>query len=246
GLRRLFDHALTLVGERSNAAIRDALATHLRDQLPAAAAAEALVLYDRYLAYLAAVDREPALHAHDAEMRLSRLHALRHEHLGERMAEGFFGDEEALARHSIARRSIAADPTLDNATRQAQLAALDGALPHTLAAARRSAVQAAEAEALQAALDARQADAAARHRERAARFGEAAAQRLALLDAQRADWDARVAAYARERARLGLDPAQAEGAQQAAFAQLRARHFDAAGQRRIASLEAVGALPPGG
>ncbi|MFN8901341.1 MAG: lipase secretion chaperone [Lysobacteraceae bacterium] len=244
GLRRLFDHALAEVGERSDAALRARLAEHLARHGPRVAA-EAVGLFDRYVAYLRALDNAALSPLDDAEARHARAVALRRAWLGERMAEGFFAAEEARAAHGLARRALVADERLDAAERQRRLEALDATLPPELAAARREAGLAARAESLDAALAAR--PAVERHHERAQRFGQAAAQRLALLDAQRADWDARVAAYVRERQRLGLDPAQAAGPQRAAFEQLRARHFDTPSQRRVASLEAIGALPaPGG
>ena len=244
GLRRLFDHALAEVGERSNAALRAHLAERLAAHGPAIAA-EALGLFDRYVAYLRALDAAPPPTGDAPELRLAHAVALRRAWLGEAMAEGFFGAEEALARHSLARRALVADDRLDAAQRQRRLEALDATLPPERAAARREAELAARTQALDASLETT--PPAQRQHERTRHFGAAAAQRLALLDAQRADWDARVAAYVRERQRLGLDPAQAEGPQRAAFEQLRARHFDTPSQRRVASLEAIGALPaPGG
>ena len=243
GLRRRFDHALALTGELTLPLIREALAGSLAGEVEPRAVIDAMALFDRYIAYLTAVDGDADARAADPNRRLMALIRLRREHLGEAMAAGFFADEERLARHGIERRQITADVALDEGERRRRLEAVDASLPSALREARADALAAGDLAALDSEMQRRDADAASRHRERAARFGEAAAQRLALLDAQRADWDARVAAYVRERERLRLDMRQADATQQAAFAQLRARHFDEAGQRRIASLEAAGALP---
>lgn len=136
GLRRLFDHALAEVGERSDAALRARLAEHLARHGPRVAA-EAVGLFDRYVAYLRALDNAALSTLDDAEARHARAVALRRAWLGERMAEGFFAAEEARAAHGLARRALVADERLDAAERQRRLEALDATLPPELAAARR-------------------------------------------------------------------------------------------------------------
>ena len=82
--------------------------------------------------------------------------------------------------------------------------------------------------------------------EREALWGKEAAQRLAELDASRARWDARIDAYLSARSRIDADRTLSAAARAQAVATLRAQHFDAIEQRRIASLEAVGQLKGGG
>ncbi|MGB0514343.1 MAG: lipase secretion chaperone [Wenzhouxiangellaceae bacterium] len=71
-------------------------------------------------------------------------------------------------------------------------------------------------------------------------FGAAAAERLATLDAQRADWNSRLSRFAQARRQVlnqgGPDAAAALGA-------LLEQSFDPAEQRRVLALLDAGLLP---
>ena len=71
------------------------------------------------------------------------------------------------------------------------------------------------------------------------RYGSEAAERLAALDARRADWKRRLAAYRAERDGLLADGA---ASQEAALDALRERHFEANEITRVRALEAAGSL----
>jgi lipase chaperone LimK len=75
------------------------------------------------------------------------------------------------------------------------------------------------------------------HALRTQQFGGEAAQRLAELDARRARWDARVAAFrgARDALRAGFEGAPAE--LEAALSALAAEHFSPAEARRVRALD---------
>lgn len=243
GMRRLFDYYLSLIGERDPAQIRQLLQAALVQRHGAARAAEALAYFDRYVAYLqrladARIDALPRL-----QDRFDRIVALRRDALGETMAAAFFAEDEARARLTLQRMAIAADATLDRGEKARRLAALDAEAGY---AQRQEADTAALAAAQDDALARSHADAAQRAEAREALWGKAAAGRLAQLDAERARWDARVADYLAARARVDADPRLSPADRSRALAALRAQRFDAAEQRRIVSLEAIGQLRPGG
>lgn len=236
-LRRLFDWWLSLDGELAPGAIRGAFAQWLAGRYDAVAAQRVLDLFDRYVQYCAAVAGVDA--TLPLAERLARLHELRISWLGRGLAEAFFADEERGAEHALARRRVAGDALLTRDERAAGIAALDAALP----ANEREAHEAelgpllAEAQTRELAV----ASDAERRRERSALWGAAAAQRLAALDAQRADWNARFAAYMRERD--AILAATSPASQPLALAELRAQRFAPHEARRIESLEAIGEVP---
>lgn len=243
GMRRLFDYYLSLIGERDPAQIRQLLQADLVQRHGAARAAEALAYFDRYVAYLqrladARIDALPRL-----QDRFDRTVALRRETLGEAMATAFFAEDEARARLTLRRMAIAADATLDRGEKARRLAALDAEAGY---AQRQEADTAALAAAQDDELARSHADAAQRAEAREALWGREAAGRLAQLDADRARWDARVADYLAARSGIETDPRLSPADRARALAALRAQRFDAAEQRRIVSLEAIGQLKPGG
>lgn len=234
-LRRLFDYHLSLIGELDLRGIRERLRRTLAARLDAARIEIVLAHFDRYTDYLNALPRSAGAAEVDPARRLEALRRLRRERLGEAMATGFFAEEEALAELTVRRMAIAADPALDAARKREALAALDREAGY---GARAAAELPAQAEAIErSARTPAERDAARR-----AQWGEDAAQRLAALDAQRADWEARVRRYAAARARIDTDARLDADTRARAVAALRARMFDANEQRRIASLEAIGRL----
>ena len=82
--------------------------------------------------------------------------------------------------------------------------------------------------------------------EREALWGKEAAGRLAQLDRQRAQWDARIEQYLLARSRIDANRGLSDAARAQAIANLRAQQFNDVERRRIASLEAIGQLKPGG
>ena len=242
-MRRLFDYFLSLVGERDPAQIRDLLRTFLQSRYDVARAAEALAYFDRYVAYLARLAEARLDALASPQDRFDRTVALRRDLLGETMATAFFADEEARGRLTLARMRIAGDTALSADEKARRLAALDADAGYTQR-------QEADTASLVAAQDGELARTHADPRQRAeareALWGREAAERLAALDDARARWDARVADYLQARARIDADPRRSPADRARAVAALRAERFDAAEQRRIVSLEAIGQLKPGG
>lgn len=239
-LRRLFDHFLSSIGERSIDQIRALLAARLDQITTPEGKRQAQEVFERYLRYLEAVDGSAArLEQLPLRERLAMLRDLRRQHLGSEMAGAFFGDEEAYQQYTLDTRDLADDTTLSADERAARQRELTSALPEAvrqpLLEQQRVESDLADAQAIETLAS----DADERHRLRVQRYGEEAAARMELLDRERAAWDARIAAYQAERARLSsLDAAR----RQAALDEYLARNFNEAEQRRIRSLQDVGEL----
>lgn len=241
-LRRYFDWHRAGVGELDESEIRLRLQAGLAARLPAGALAEALALYDRYLDYLAASDRLPF--EADPLRQLDQLRRLRRALLGDAIAAAFFESEELALEARLLRRQIADDRGLDDAERQDRLAALDAALPVELRVpVEQQAVV--EAEQLSDEYEASGVPPEQRRQERAALYGDAAAQRLAALDAARLDWQRRLDQFNAQRARLQGDPRLAEAERAERLRRWMAEHFDPIEQRRLQALLDDGLLDPG-
>jgi lipase chaperone LimK len=239
-LRRLFDHFLSSIGERSIDEIRALLAARLDQITTPDGKRQVQEVFERYLRYLEAVDQSAArLEELPLRERLAMLRDLRRQHLGYEMAGAFFGDEEAYQQYTLDTRELADDTTLtadERAARQRELtAALPEAVRQPLLEQQRVESDLADAQAIETLAS----DADERHRLRVQRYGEEAAARMELLDRERAAWNARVAAYQAERSRLAsLDAAR----RQTALDEYLSRNFSEAEQRRIRSLQDVGEL----
>lgn len=241
-LRRLFDYFLSGLGERDVAGLRALLIDHVRALHGDAVAAEVAALFDRY------VDCQQALAAMNAppgeslRARLERVRELRRRLLDPAMAEAFFGEEERYTDYTLDHRAVMADTALDDATRAERLQELDARLSPEQRARRQETNVAVLVDEQNRQFDALRLDPAQRQAEREALFGPEAAARLAQADADIAAWEARVRAYVQARDAIRTDGRLDAGARERAVAALRAGSFDAAEQRRIGSLEAIGQL----
>lgn len=238
-LRRYFDYYLSLIGETDLVGIRALLRRDLSSRFDAARTDSVLAHFERYAGYLQALSEARIAAEPDPAKRFAATRQLRRERLGAPMAIAFFAEEEALAELSLRRMRIATNPALSPERKQDALAALD-----------QDAGYVARETAMLPELAAREAEDAARRglsaeqraAEHTALWGADAAQRLAVLDAQQADWDQRVRRYADARSRIQQDANLTPAQRDAQIERLRASQFTALEQRRIASLEAVGQL----
>lgn len=243
GLRRLFDYYLSLVGERDIVQIRTMLKAHLLAKYSPVNTNSVLLYFDRYTDYLNALSDLNIGNIARPEERLQRVTDLRKKILGAEMASAFFSEEEALAALTLKRMAIAEDKNLSADEKARLLAELDAGENFS---SRTEADTAALISEQTRQLDVLQLSDAERTAEREALWGKEAAGRLATLDQQRAQWDARVEQYLLERSRIDANRGLSDAARTQAIANLRARQFNDAEQRRIASLEAIGQLKPDG
>jgi len=243
GMRRLFDYYLSLMGEQDLIQIRSLLKDYLLGRFSPDDTNVVLSHFDHYSDYLHALTDLNIGGMSKPEDRLEKVNALRKQMLGEEMALAFFAEEEMLAALTLKRMAIANDKNLSPEEKARQLAALDA-----------SAHYSARTEADTAALVTEQTDQletlkltdTQRAAEREALWGKEAASRLADLDQQRARWDARIDQYLLARSRIDANRALSPVARERAITALRTQYFNAAEQRRVASLEAIGQLKPGG
>ena len=242
-MRRLFDYYLSLIGERDLVQIRILLKDQLLTKHSQINTEKALRYFDRYTDYLSALAELNIGGLNKPEDRLQQVTSLRKKMLGEAMSLAFFAEEEALATLTLKRMAIANDkkPGVDEKAKL--LAELDASENYS---ARTEADTAALITEQNRQLEALKLTDAQRAAEREALWGKEAAARLGQLDHERARWDARIEQYLLARSRIDANSALSPNARAQAIAALRAQQFNAAEQRRIASLEAIGQLKPGG
>lgn len=254
-LAYLFDYYLAGLGERPLEAIRAEILRELARRLPPAANAEAQRLLDAYLAYKRALaDVEHGLQqapaspaavtasadandatrraAQRARQRLTAMQQLRHNYFSEQEIAGLFSASDAYDLDAIARLELAAENTLSADQRQRQLSALDARLPVEARAERDAPAAVIRLEDTVAKARAQGADDNDIYRLRAATLSSSAADRLAEVDREQADWQRRISTYQTQRQQL-LQSASS----QAALQQLRDAGFTPAEQKRLPAYE---------
>ncbi|MBN9684116.1 MULTISPECIES: lipase secretion chaperone [unclassified Corallococcus] len=220
-LRRFFNYYLSATGEEPASLIRERILTALRaKKLPAAAMDEAVQVLDDYLAYLDAargLASKGSAAMPDTAERLESLRKLRREHLGPGVADGLFGQEEAVDAVAVERLKLMKDASLTKEEREQRMAALEERLPPEVRASREEAVRPLRQQAVEQELLAAGATAEDLHQHRLSTVGPEATERLEALDAERAQWKQRLADFRAKRAALGQsepNPARRQAAVQ--------------------------------
>lgn len=242
-LRRLFDYYLTLLGETDLRGIRqllheDLLHRHLDEPL----VEEVMQTFDRYVRYqqaAAELANQPGL---PLAAQFARVDALRRQMLGDTLAEAFYGAGQVSQQQLLQRLAIDTKHNLSGTEKARQLQTLDAALP---AAEREAHAQASVGELVQqqtAVLDETHADPATRYAERAQPWGDAAAARLAQLDQRRAQWQARLDAYAQRSRRIRANDALDAQQRQVALQQLLHDSFHGPERIQVQAMQ-YGTLP---
>jgi len=239
-LRRLFDHFLAASGEESVATMRARIIAVLHARLPDVAAAEAIAILDRYLAYRDAA-RRLVPPSSDLRAGLDQIHALRSKMFSPAVVQAFFADEEAATYAALARRDVLTDPSLSPAERDRRLAEIDARTPPAVLAARAAATAPLDELNREAQLRAAGASDQEITAARTAALGADAAARLADLDRAHAAWDARLAQFRAERAAVLADPALGDAERQQRLDDLLARSFTAAERLRVEVLDRIAA-----
>jgi lipase chaperone LimK len=235
-LRRLFDHFLAASGEEPVTTMRARIIAALRARLPAQAAAEAIEILDRYLAY-----RDRARHltppSSDPAAGLAQVHDLRGQMFSSAVVKAFFADEEAAISAALARRDVLDDTSLSPAERDRRLAELDARTPAAVAQARAAATAPLDEMNREAAMRAAGASAQQLAQARTAALGADAAGRLAELDRAHAAWDARLAQFRAERAAVLAAPGLDDAERRRRIEELLARSFSPSEQIRVEALD---------
>jgi len=238
-LRRFFEYFFVASGEESVDRIRQRIESAIDARLSGAAQGEAIDLLDRYVSYRergrSLAESEPPVG--DLMARVEALRRLRRDSFGEHDAAALFADEEAVLAIAAAQHRIAADATLSEDERAAQLAALEAELPEPARSARAAVAAPLRLAREEAALRAAGGSPAEIQALREQAVGSEAAERLAGLDQRHAEWQARVGAYHQERAAIDADASLGGAQRDAALEALRGRHFSGPELVRIRALD---------
>lgn len=237
----LFDYFLSATGEEPQATIRARIIAEIDRRLVNPARHEATALLDRYLAYRAdaasTVADERLAESADLERRLQWLRELRRKHFGADLAATLFADDESAIEVAIAQRRVAADASLSQVEKRAQIEALEAQLPESARRARASSTVPLRLAQEEAALRARGGSDDELRALRDSIVGPEAAQRLEERDRRRAEWNTRLAAYRAERDAIRGDASLDPQARDAAIENVLARSFDARERIRVRALD---------
>ncbi len=232
----LFDYYLAGLGERELGAVRAEIERELDRRLALPAARQAKVLLGKYLAYKHALATlEASLPPGKdllagARARREAMLKLRKTYFTEQESAGLFGAADAYDADALARLEVTQDRQLTAQQRAARLAQLDAALTPEQRAQREAPVAIMKVEETVARMRAQGAGDNEVYRARAAAFTPEAAARLAELDREQAQWQARIAAYREQRRQIA--PGDTEALQR-----LRDAGFSAQEQKRLAAYE---------
>lgn len=253
-LRDLFDYFLSLVGEEPLPRVQARLVAYLQAQLPPAAAQQAQALLDRYIRYgeargqlgqtlgsVAVPQADGRLSPEALGERLQAMRDLQQQYFSDDERQAFFGDDEVEDRYTVARVAVWQDTQLNALEKAQRLRELQQTLPLHLQQRLTAADAVTDLRALQADWQARGGTPDELRAARVALVGEAAADRLQALDAQRAAWAQRVGDYRTAAARIEQDATLSPALREQALAQLRQSAFTPAEWPRLdAALQMAG------
>jgi lipase chaperone LimK len=215
--------------------MRARIITVLRARLPAGAAAQAIAILDRYLAYREAA--RSLVPAFDPAAGLDQVHELRTRMFAPVVVQAFFADEEAATYAALARRAVLQDGTLTAAERDRRLAELEARTPAAVREARAAAMAPLEEMAREDRMRAAGASAQQIAAARTEALGSDAAARLAELDQARTAWDSRLAQFRAARAALLADAALEDAERRRRIDELLARSFSPTERIRVEALD---------
>lgn len=232
GIRNCFDYFLSSVGEKTEAQLVADIGLYLNTVLPPTASPYALQLLDKYMAYRHASQQQSLkftkiekITPEELEGILYRVKNLRQQFFTPPEEEAFFGNEDAYTQYTIAEMKINADASLTTAQKADQIADLIAQQPPELAKSMKSLMQYAELQKLTKQIQAQGGSAEDLRRMRVNLVGEAAADRLAVLDANNAVWQKQVNSYLAAREQINLSVANPQ-ARQREIDSLRASMFN--------------------
>jgi len=240
-LIRFFDYYLTTVGERPISAIQAQVQHDLDGRLAPLAARQAKDLFARYVQFKTALRAQHAAKPTGRSVDILReglrmMLALRATYFNDVESRALFGPQDAEASAALARMAIEQDPTLDAQQRRERLAALDARLPASVRADREAPLAVVHLEEAAQQIRAQGGSEDDVYRMRAAATSPEAANRLADVDRDEAEWKARIATYQAQRGAV-LSAPGSDADRQAAMDDLRNRLFTPEEQRRLAAYE---------
>lgn len=203
-LRHKLEAMLLEAGEAPTpAALKARLAGLVTGHFSASEATRALAFAERYVDYRVALGEiKPPADAGDPRALSAAVQArqrVRVQHFSGEEYHALFAHEEELDRFTIARLEIERHASLTPAQKRAALKDAENELSDAHRAARADAVAHMAVAAQTAAFDAQGMSEQARYAHRRNQYGDAAAQQLAQLDREEAQWQQRLSQYAAAR-----------------------------------------------
>lgn len=247
GLRRLFDYFLSALGEEDEATIIARVEAYIRHHTPEPAASSAVEIFHQYIDYLKALDgiqdnygslQMQATESGEMDLNLvaqrrQDVNRLREQYFAAPTIEAFFGAEDTYEDYSLAMIKIEQDESLTDVQKQAARDDYVSRLPDGVikqnVEQQKNFGQLIERTQEMKAAGASPDELFAMRREL---VGEPAARRLAKVDAEDADFDARFNQYQTQKQAL-IDNAGSEAKAQAQIEQLERKYFDELERKRL-------------
>lgn len=252
-LRLMFDYYLAATGEKSIPEIKREIEKALDQKLKPRAAAQAKELLTRYLGYKQALldvekNAEASATSNAGNMtsnmisamqnRWQSLQKLRLQFFSVKDNQALFGFDDAYDMDALARLEISQNAAYSDKQKQEKLKALDATMSPELREAKSAPYQIIRLEEQAQQLRASGASEDDIYRMRAAAVSPEAANRLADLDREEAEWKARIANYLEQRRQLlSRDENKNMTDKITALQQLRDRYFSIQEQNRLAAYE---------
>jgi lipase chaperone LimK len=245
GVRQTFDYFLSAIGEEDLTTIIARIRAHIRNKLPAKAAAQAEKLLEAYISYreglghLPQVAGDPTQNLAAIRQQKQAIQGLRSQYFDRNVIEAFFGDEDAYDNYTLARLEVMQDKSLSATEKAKRTAALLEQLPPDLKENVKTLNQYQELTTLTQDWKARGGSPQELRNIREQIVGPEAATRLEALDQERTEWDARMKDYLQERETILKNNALSEQDRQQQVAAMREQRFNQQEQVRVDALERI-------
>lgn len=243
-IRQLFDYFLTAQGEEPLPILLRRLRAYIHHTLSGDAAIEAEQLLDNYVGYLndaASVDSRvvPGQKIDPAQIREQKeqLSAIRASRFDAVANDAFFAEEEAYDRYTLARLELMEDDSLSLDERASRLAGLENQLPPALQESLKEITRYQNLQALTQQWQESDGDTGNLQQIRENVVGREAADRLAKLDQERAEWQQRMDNWQRERAIIQSNSGISDADKKRQIDAARSRLFNEQEQIRVRALE---------
>ncbi len=253
GLRRLFDYFLSALGEEEEATIYARVESYIRHHTPEPAASQAVAIFGNYVAYLKALpdiekrygnlqlqaSKSGELDLNAIAQQKQEVASLRQQYFDKTTIEAFFGAEDNYDDYSIEMVRINQNEQMSEAQKQAARQDYVSRLPD--GAIKTNILQQANLNELMIRTERMKAAGAspeALYNMRRELVGVPAAERLAQVDQEDANFDQRFTQYEAQKAQL-LSQSANPAAAQSQIEQLEQQLFDDAERKRLSGYAAL-------
>jgi len=204
-IKNRFEYFLSTMGEFDLDDVKQMITDDIHLNLQDPARSQALKLFEDYIAYkFALAELENSLQSpNDYELadiqymrlRIQQLRDKRREYFNQETVDAFFGFDEVYDDFMLNRLEIQGNSQLTQAEKQAQIQSLEYALPEDVRKMREETEKVSKVFAITEDMRKQGESSEAIYQVNAQQFGEAAAQRLQVVNEQRQQWEAKVQNY---------------------------------------------------